>query len=277
MGAYANISELVKYSTSGSAEVKWVTKETRVAGAAANSSNNIGRMVSLWQYEGCPSHGAVPPTTAANPTNITTGSLMQTNPPSGSQKWLQSMFVATNTIAQVYLYDRLMHISGLSGIVTTPQTVSGSVTRYTGTESVGNMIAVEIYTTIGTTATTITANYVNQDGIDKTTTAEGIGGTELREAQRMIILPLAAGDTGVRRVDSVTLAGTTGTAGDFGVNIIRLLYVGCCNLAGLGVLRSYMDGPMVEIKENACLAFAAQMQGSLTPAPMIANVFMTVR
>ena len=58
------------------------------------------------------------------------------------------------------LYDRLLHIGGLNATTTAAQTVGGSLSRYTG--GAGNQIWVEIYTQIGTTATTITANYTNQ-------------------------------------------------------------------------------------------------------------------
>jgi hypothetical protein len=39
----------------------------------------------------------------------------------------------------------------------------------------------------------------------------------------MLILPLAAGDTGARSVESVTLASGSGTSGNFGVTLFKIL------------------------------------------------------
>jgi hypothetical protein len=95
---------------------------------------------------------------------------------------------------------------------------------------------VEIYTVIGTTARTITASYTNQAGTSgRTTIAANIGATGFREETRAIFLPLASGDTGVQAVASVTLSGTTGTAGNFGVTVLQpraYLAIGAPGAAG---------------------------------------------
>jgi hypothetical protein len=40
-------------------------------------------------------------------------------------------------------------------------------------------------------------------------------------ANRFVVVPLADGDTGVRSVESVTLAATTGATGNFGVTLFK--------------------------------------------------------
>lgn len=258
MAAIADLSDLLNRATggnSGTPEPIFFFKDARVDSAAAVATV-AGRYTSLWMYEGSPSGGPAP-TTVAIPDNTTDGGLKQTDPGGGRTKWLVGGWIACNTPGTFILYDRLLHIGGLSGTVTTAQTVGGTLTRNTG--GVGNQIWVEIYTQIGTTATTITASYTDQDSnTGQTSTATAIGGTGLREAQRIIPLPLAQGDYGVEACASVTLAGTSGTAGNFGVSIVRPLLSIPCPAAGVGNIADLIaarPGP-IAIDTDACLALA---------------------
>lgn len=271
MAALTDLSDIINRVTggnSGTPEHLFFYRDSRVDSAAAVATV-AGRMTSLWQYEGVPSGGAAPGAVAA-PDNTTAGGLKQADPGGGRTKWLLGATASSSAAGTLILYDRLLHISGLSGTSTSAQTVGGTLGRYTGSESSGNQIWVEIYTQIGTTATTVTASYTDQDGnASSTTTATAIGGTGLREAQRIIPLPLASGDTGVRAVASVTLAATTGTAGDFGVSIVRPLAVLPIGLLGAGTVRDFIAGlPSIqEIKTDACLALA--WLANTTTAPQV--------
>jgi hypothetical protein len=272
MGAITSLSDLCNRLTggaSGAPEHIFAYKDARVGGAAAAAAV-LGRWTSLWQYEGFPSHGAAPGA-AAIPDNTTTGGLKQTDPGGGMQKWFLGADAAVNSAGALIIYDRLLHISGLSGTTITAQTVQAAgvpaLTRYTN--GVGNMILVEVYTQIGASATTITASYTDQGGAGSTTQAVAIGGTGLREAQRMIPLSLATGDTGVQGVASVTLAGTTSTAGDFGVTIAHPLMTLPINAAGVPAFRDAITGfaEATEILADSCLAMA-WIAGSTT-APQV--------
>lgn len=277
MAALTDLSDVINRITggnSGTPENLFFYKDARVDAAAATAPV-AGRMTSLWQYEGTPAGGAAP-TTVAIPDNTTDGGLKQTDPGGGRQKWLLGGTSVALVSGTVILYDRLLHIGNLSGTVTTAQTVGGTLTRYTGTESVGNQIWIEIYSLIGTTATTVTAQYTDQDGNTTiTSTATAIGGTGLREAQRIIPIPLATGDTGVRGCDNVDLLATTGTAGNFGVSIVRPLGFFTMGVAGIGTIRDMITGlPTVpEIKTDACLALA-WMSNSTTIPQIFGSVHM---
>jgi hypothetical protein len=268
MTALADLSDIVNRCTGGSSgtpELLFFYRDSRV-GAGAAAATVAGRMTSLWRYEGSPAGGAAPGG-VMNPNNTTDGGLKQANPGGGRQKWLIGATAVASASGTLILYDRLLSISGLSGTTTTAQTVGGSLTRYTGAASVGNMIMIEVYTAIGGTATTITAAYTDQDNNSATSTATGIGGTGLSEAQRAIVLPLATGGTGVRAVASVTLAASTGTAGNFGVNIIRPLLVIPVPISGAGVSRNLIaenPGP-IEIQTGACLSFMFLANGTTAP------------
>jgi hypothetical protein len=270
MASLTDLSDIINRVTGGSSgtpENLFFFKDSRVAAAAGVTV--AGRYTSLWEYNGQPSHGAAPGAVAI-PDNTTNGGLKQTDPGGGRQKWLLGATATSSIAGTLIIYDRLLHISGLSGTVTTAQTVGGTLTRYTGTESVGNQIWVEIYTQIGATSTTITANYTDQDGnAGITSQSTAIGNTGLREVQRMIQIPLASGDTGVRAVASVTVAATTGTAGNFGVNIMRPLAYIPISLLGAGSVRDFISGlpSIIEIKTDACLAF--QWLANSTAGPQI--------
>lgn len=264
MGAFADLSEFVNRITggnSGSPEGIFVHKESRVGGAAA-ATPIAGRAISLWEYEGNPSHGA-PPTTVAAPDNTTTGGILQTAPGGGRTKYLSSAFASSTAAGVIMLYDRLLHIGNLDGTNTGAQTVGGSLTR--NTTGKGNQIWAEIYTQIGASSTTITANYTDQDNnAGQTTQAVAIGNTGLREAQRMIPLSLAAGDSGVRAVASVTLAATTGTAGNFGIVVLRPIAYFGISLVSVGAMRSFLDAGAPDVS-TACIGALFIPNGTTAP------------
>jgi len=224
----------------------------------ATITTAAGRWYDLWTVT--PPVGAAP-TTAAAPTRTTAGALGQENPASGSQKSIIGVRFSALNPGQYMLIDRLSHQGGLSGIVTTAQTTNlptSALTRYTSGEGV--MIGLTIYTQIGTTATTVSATYTNSGGTgSRVTPLVVFGGTAFREARRMVLLPLQAGDTGVQSVQSVTVTATTGTAGAFGVTLFKPLYV-ICVPDGSGVLPAggYLSGStfggIPAVVDNACIS-----------------------
>lgn len=256
MGAITGLDDFVNKQTggnNGNPENIWFSRWDRAAGTSITFLQ--GRPYSLWLLDGQPSAGVAPGGTAVVPTNVTDGGLKQTDPGGGRQKWLTSMQCALSASqGSLLVYDRLLHISGLSGTVTTAQTVGGSISRYTTTEAWGNQAWYEVYSSVGATQTTISMSYTDQDGNSATGVATPFGGANFGPQCRMQPLNLAAGDTGVRGVTSVTLAATTGTAGDFGVTIMRpLMELNITSIGGGGLI-SYIEN-IVEIKTDACLAF----------------------
>lgn len=256
----ADLSDLVNRLTGGndgSPEIPFFWIDNRI-GSTAATATIAGRFTSLWRYNrSWNGTSSLPPSTVAAPTRATEGALPFTNPGGGRTKYFLGGFpVATGGGGGlITLYDRLLHISGFSGTNTGAQNVGGSLTR--NTSGLGNQIWIEINTQIGATATTITASYTDQDGNSgQTTPAVAIGGTGLREAERMIPLTLADGDTGVQAVASVTLAATTGTVGDFGVVVARPLATWAAPGSGTGQPIDHISGVpgLRQIDSDACLA-----------------------
>lgn len=270
MAALTDLSDVVNRVTGGSSgapELLFWYKDGRHTGATP-SSLATGRLTSLWEYTGLPCcHGSVPGAASA-PDNTTIGGMLQTDPAGGAQKWMIGAGAVSSTPGVLILYDRLLHIGGLNGTTLTAQAVGGSLTRYTSSaECVGNQIWIEIYTAIGGSSTTISAVYLDQDGNSSTTQAAPIGNAGLNERSRIIPLSLTTSDTGVQGVTSVTLAGSTGTAGNFGVTIARPLLMIPSYAAGVGFIRDLITGlpSITEVKTDACLAWA--WMANLTAVP----------
>jgi hypothetical protein len=175
----------------------------------------------------------------------------------------------------------LLNISGgLSGTVTTPQTTNlptAALTRYTSGEGV--MAGIVIFTQVGNTLTTIQVSYTNEAGVSgRTSTATSFGQTNFREARILIPIPLQAGDTGVRSIESVTLAGTTAIAGDFGVCLYKpLAMISFEDITGQSPLDAVSSnciiGSLCEIHPDACLTFLAN--GTIINSVMGGAVILT--
>lgn len=164
------------------------------------------------------------------------------------------------SLGTVMIMDRLVHQAGLSGITGT-QTVNlptVALPRYT--DGRGVMLAIRIYTQIGATSTTVTASYTNQDGVaGRTAKTNVIGNTGFREVGRLILLALQEGDTGVRSVQSITLAASTGTAGNIGVVLFKPLALIPLTFAAEPTNANFINGGLIgnipEYDKDACLCF----------------------
>ena len=200
-------------------------------------SNNSGAgLTSSWII--LANAGAIP-TSAAACTNTTVGALNfedSVGQNSFDYRIVRTSYNVSASGMMIIVADRLSHTGGLSGTVATTQTTNlptAALTRYTSGEGV--FIALEIYTAIGTTATTATCSYTNQAGTaGQTTKARIIGSTSANASGSFLICPLQDGDTGVRSVESVTLAASTvSAAGAFGVTLFKPLQMSHPTIAGL--------------------------------------------
>jgi len=206
------------------------------------------------------------PTTAAVPTNTTTGALGQEN--AGTETlYMVGGRATTSFPGHFTLYDRLAHQGGLSGTVTTAQATNLPTATITRGSAVGVWAALQIYTQIGTTATTVSVSYTNSAGTaGRTSPLVVFGATGNREAGRVILLPVVAGDNGVQSVESVTVTATTGTAGAFGVTLIRPLLTVCVDTlvgnSAFDFVSGGACGGIPEIPDGACLDWIYMTQGT---------------
>lgn len=184
-------------------------------------ATTASRWYSLFKSAGNPGAGATPASgQGTSYSSSITGAFPLTNP-SGANKLNGLTFGAGGGTASVMMiYDRLVANSGLVGNVNTEQTIASNtlaLPRYTS--GVGVMCALEVYTAIGSTPTTATIKYVNQDGVSGQVSGSIVIPATLVAQSMVFPFPLAAGDTGITAVQSLTLAASTGTAGNIGVTL----------------------------------------------------------
>lgn len=259
--AFTSLSDILNLGTNGTNDQRlYVGHKQITRDGGTNWTQTLGTWMDMWKAEGRTPGGSVP-TSAAAPTSATLGAVEFENATSGFTKYLLgfgSVGIPDESSLFV-LYDRLLHIGGLDGTVTTAQTVGGSITRNTGGE--GNEIWVVFYTAVGATAQTITASYTNQDGTSgRTTKAVPFNVRGYNFDFVTYSLPLQDGDTGVRAVASVTLSGSTGTAGNFGIVIARPLAIAAGTFPEdvRGGYYNTIDGVLspVALEDDSCLAVA---------------------
>lgn len=275
MGAFADLSQVINTLTGGtgaSEQIFWF-QDNRV-GAAAATTPVASQYNSMWTYNRFHGSGDAPGGTARTCTSATAGAIPITNAGGGREKYIIGTAFGSTCIGSYIFYDRICDISGLNATTTTAQAFTGvSDTRYSGA---GVQAWVEIYTIIGTTATTLTISYTNQDGTSgRTSKAVVFGGSMRREVTRAIPIPLQDGDTGVQSVQSVTVLATTGTAGDFGITLKKPLIYAPIGLGSTGVvvdLSSQLPS-LPKTLNDICLA--VDLFAGLGIAPNIYGTFST--
>lgn len=236
-----------------------------------------GRPHSSWLQGGFPAAGSAP-SAATSPDNTTAGAWTLTSgnmvTSAGTMRIVKAVIdyaPSTSPGGMVTICDRLAHQGGLSAIVTGAQTtnlpLSSSGTRYSGAR--GIECGLEIYTAIGTTATTAVLSYTDDQGVSgNTSPAVTFGGTGFNTASRIVQVPCVSGGNGFSAVASVTLAASTGTAGAFGVTLYYpIVHI---PLDDILALKGYADALygfgtwFPQVQNNACLFAIYNTTGATT-------------
>ena len=232
---------------------------------ASIASQAAGSYVSMWRATGQPGQGAVP-TTAAVCTTALTGAMgfaQQTAPATSYGAYME--VVTSNSAMTVEIHDRIAHMGGLNGTLTTAQTVGIDLSTLLSTSNVGVRIGdanysdvqwwLEWYTATGSTAATATVAVTYNDGTSGNLTALSLAAT--RPASFMVslnaLIPAASSGKYIRAVNTVTLSVTTGTAGSFGVTATRIRMASMCPVANLKTISNWADLGFPEIGNSACL------------------------
>lgn len=232
---------------------------------ASIASQAAGSYVSMWRATGQPGQGAVP-TTAAVCTTALTGAMgfaQQTAPATSYGAYME--VVTGNSAMTVEIHDRIAHMGGLNGTLTTAQTVGIDLSTLLSTSNVGVRIGdanysdvqwwLEWYTATGATAAAATVAVTYNDGTSGSLTAISLAAT--RPASFMVslnaLIPAASSGKYIRAVNTVTLSVTTGTAGNFGVTATRIRMASMCPVANLKTISNWADLGFPEIGNSACL------------------------
>lgn len=230
---------------------RWVLDKASLANAAA------GQFFSLWTATGVPGAGSAPGA-AAVPTKATTGAFGFTNPTAPKKSYLGwASLVAGNSLTSVEYHDRLAHMSGLSGTVTTAQGALSLVTSSPSADRLGDSNYsdvtwwLEIYTALGATGVNATVNVTYNDDSTGNLAAIALGATP--RAGRLYPLISASAGKFIKAVNSVTLSATTGTAGNFGITATRQRGTIHAPVANKYETFNWADLGLPNIADDACI------------------------
>lgn len=231
---------------------------------ASIASQAAGTFVSLWRATGQPGQGAIPAAAAVCDNTLTgaIGFTQQVAPATSYGAWANA--VCSNSAMTLEIHDRLMHMGGLNGTLTTAQTVnldvnanlaSGNLDKRKGDSNFSDIQWwLEWYTATGSTAVTATVSVTYNDGTTGTLSAS-LAAT--RPASFMLplngLIPAAAAGKYIRDVDSVQLSATTGTAGSFGVTATRPRMTMPLALANRMEVFDWAALGLPEIANSSCL------------------------
>jgi hypothetical protein len=230
---------------------------------ASLSNATAGQFFSLFRATGQPGQGAIP-AAAAVCDNTLLGAIQftQQNAPSTSYLGILEALSA-NAGTTLEIHDRLAHMGGLSGTVTTAQTVSLDISTLLASSNMTNRIGdanysdiqwwIEFYTDTGATASNVTVNVTYNDGTTNNLTAFAFG----RRAGQMQPLNgfIPAADSGkyIRDVNTVTLSASTGTTGSFGVTATRYRAGLYLPVANARFTADWASLGLPEIPNSSCL------------------------
>lgn len=236
------------------------------------SNTAAGQFTSLWRATGQPGQGAIP-TAAAVCDHTLTGSMgftQQTAPATSYGGWAN--VACSNSATTIEVHDRLMHMGGLSGTVTTAQTVNVNLDANLGTSNLAARLGdanysgvqwwLEWYTDTGSTAVNATCTAVYSNATTATIT---VSLAATRRAGFMLplnrLVPAAQSGLFIRAITQVQLSATTGTAGNFGVTATRPRLTMPVPLANKSEIFNLYDLGFPEIYNSSCL-FPIQLSSS---------------
>jgi hypothetical protein len=241
---------------------EYATKQTLIYNKAAITTAANSVQYSSWRLTGVPAQGAVP-TTAALCTKATTGAFTFDSAPTGLASYISEAELTLNYSAgnsfssTIELHDRLAHMGGLSGIVTTAQTagvnlltLAPSAARIGASNYSDVSWWLEWYTSTGATGATFTCGVTMDDGT--TSTVAIVLGASVG-AGRMFPIIATVPDRYIRSVDTVTLSATTGTAGNFGVTATRQRTCIGIGETSVPIYGGYEMTGFPSIENDACL------------------------
>lgn len=242
--------QLIKALGNNSSRVVW--DKASLANAAAT------QLFSLWRATGTPGQGAIP-TTAALCTSALVGSMGFANQVAPATSYYGYQTIATgNALSSVEVHDRLAHMGGLNGTLTTAQTAGVDLLtlalpadRLGGANYSDVQWWLEWYADTGATASNATVNVTFDDASTGNLPAFALGAT-VRIGRMQPLVSNVAGRF-IRGVNSITLSASTGTAGNFGVTATRPRTTVATYVANKPEIYDWAALGFPEIVNNACL------------------------
>jgi hypothetical protein len=221
--------------------------------ASGNGVHNLHRYGTPAQW-GMPSAPTAYSSGGEVPTDATYGYPTLTNPPVGQSLYLAGCTVHSSIWGVTSIYDRVWAAGSFSGSVTTAQTVSGAVAIPSArcpSNGEGLEIWLEGYSATGGSNPSATINYTNSSGVSsRSATVTLLSGMP---TGRMVAATLQAGDTGVQSVQSLTLSGSTGAAGNIAVILMKRKVMVPHPTQYLGSMLDFASTGLVPLDAASCL------------------------
>ena len=238
-------------------------------------SSTVGDWSDGWAGAGFPAPASIDPgntTSGVVPTNATTGA-MKIFPFSGIG-YITAVNLGTGVnLSHVVLYDRLFHAgafqdqNGGPGTYTLSSQPSYSSRVPGGTDYTGLQLWAEASTSFNSSAATITVTYTDQSGNTGHTTGAitvTFGGTNILGMARQ--LPLAAGDCGVQKIESVLVTTVGNNGSKINVMVVRPLWSGQVRLSNTSRLFPLDEIGMPQIWQDSCLNVMIKEVGAASGA-----------
>jgi len=231
---------------------------------ASMTTEGAGTWQSLWKAMGNPSAGATPPARTAGsgyiPTKATVGAFSFGNPTSPALSYLAQMRANSSVIGSLYLVDRLWHCSGFNSTTLTAQAVTTPGTLPAGRDPNSGADVepwIEIYTVPG--ATTASWDLTGTDALGATSKTWRYTHPANAETAGQMAPMFSGGSApatchGIRVPDSVLCSASSGTAGDFGITLIRRICELPMNPANMTSVLDAIGCGLPRIYDDSCLA-----------------------
>lgn len=191
------------------------------------------------------------PAAAAVPTKAL--SINFNNPAGADKTYLDMVDLGLTQPGRVLTYDRVFHIGGLNGTLTTAQAVNSQtvLSAFPVRASLAEELEwfLECYTDLGATGVTAT---VAVTYTDTTTGTPTVAVPATWRAGRLLPITPAQGKV-IASVQSVTLSATTGAAGNFGVTAGDRISGASMSVQVANIPPPSKQGLMVEIPNDCCL------------------------
>lgn len=220
-------------------------------GSAVVTPQTGGAFISLWKAPGNPGPGATPTATLTGEIE-TDADVGAYNYSSSGQSYIGSLQVTASASGSLLMYDRLWATSGLSATSTAAQTInSTALTRET--TGAGVEAWYDIYAVMGAGSGNYTMSYTDESGNSGNTTSAITNVTVAAAFRAFPINTLAAGDQGVRSIQSITFSATR-TSGTSGLTL-RKLIASVPVIANTGVILDAFDLGMPRIGTDSAIEF----------------------
>ena len=268
---FASLSDLISEATTGGKKADYFFNKVGTLGVLSVTN-------SLWRVGAQPAAAAAPSNAPLGnvPTSATQGALSLWNPSTvgDTQHFVRSDTLATVASNTLLMYDRIYEVNKTMNSTAT-ESITGSPTRYqaitnTPDASDGNFLFFETQTALPATAHNWNAVYTDHDGNTGVAlpTLTGNASAIINRLDHPVgqwFAPLASGDVGIQRLESVTCSALVAT-GAIAVVIghpIAFLPMPVANMSTIvdGINTAFN---LARIFDNAALAFLEVVKPSTT-------------